>query len=66
MKFAAWRESTPPGFLFAAKGSRFITHMKKLSNPEASIEKYFDRVRMLGRNWSSHMNAVLSVLPADW
>lgn len=44
-----WRETTPKGFIFAAKGSRFITHMKKLKDPEPAIEKYFDRVERLGR-----------------
>lgn len=43
-----WRESTPKGFTFAAKGSRFITHMKKLSDPELAIERYFERVDRLG------------------
>ena len=28
--FRRWYDETPPGFLFAVKGSRFITHMKKL------------------------------------
>src|SRR5689334_1084711 len=44
-----WRESTPRGFCFAAKGSRFITHMKKLKDPETAIERYFERVERLGK-----------------
>src|SRR6185437_13459461 len=28
-----WRDSTPENFLLAAKGSRFLTHMKKLKDP---------------------------------
>src|SRR5579864_2751739 len=32
--FAAWREATPAGFLFAVKASRFLTHNKKLKEPE--------------------------------
>ena len=28
--YAAWYAATPPGFLFAVKGNRFITHMLKL------------------------------------
>ena len=28
--FASWYEQTPENFLFAIKGPRFITHMKKL------------------------------------
>jgi uncharacterized protein YecE (DUF72 family) len=44
-----WRDSTPKTFLFAAKGSRFITHMKKLSDPETAIGRYFERVDRLGK-----------------
>jgi uncharacterized protein YecE (DUF72 family) len=44
-----WRESAPEGFLFAAKGSRFITHMKKLKDPDQAIARYFDRVDRLGK-----------------
>jgi uncharacterized protein YecE (DUF72 family) len=28
--YATWHAATPPGFVFAVKGSRFITHMKRL------------------------------------
>jgi len=30
--FAAWAAATPPGFRFALKGPRFITHMKRLKD----------------------------------
>lgn len=43
-----WRESTPAGFVFACKGSRFLTHMKKLTDPGPGIERYFERIRRLG------------------
>ncbi len=36
-----WRESTPPDFVFAAKGSRYITHMKKLTDPAPALERFF-------------------------
>ena len=32
--FDAWRDSTPRDFLFAVKGSRFITHMIKLKDAQ--------------------------------
>ena len=32
-----WRQNVPPGFIFAVKGSRYITHMKKLLDPEKSL-----------------------------
>ncbi|MGZ3447501.1 MAG: DUF72 domain-containing protein [Myxococcaceae bacterium] len=38
---ARWRETTPPGFVFAAKGSRYITHMKKLKDPAEALTRFF-------------------------
>ena len=38
---ARWRDATPPGFVFTAKGSRYITHMKKLKDPAAALERFF-------------------------
>jgi uncharacterized protein YecE (DUF72 family) len=40
--FAGWRDATPPGFVFAVKGSRFITHMKKLRGVEEALQRFFD------------------------
>jgi uncharacterized protein YecE (DUF72 family) len=45
---ANWRDSTPPGFLFAVKGSRFLTHMKKLKDTELGLERFFSRAELLG------------------
>jgi uncharacterized protein YecE (DUF72 family) len=39
--FAGWREQTPEGFVFAIKGGRFITHMKKLNNVETPLANFF-------------------------
>lgn len=39
--FAAWREATPSGFVFAVKGSRFITHMKQLREPRVALANFF-------------------------
>lgn len=39
--FAEWYAATPPGFLFAVKGSRFITHMKQLNDVEAALSNFF-------------------------
>ena len=44
-----WRQTAPPGFLFSVKASRFITHMKRLLDPEGSVEKFFSRVELLGK-----------------
>jgi uncharacterized protein YecE (DUF72 family) len=42
-----WREQTPQGFLFACKGSRYLTHMKRLKDPGTGVARYFERVRAL-------------------
>ncbi|HEX4332476.1 MAG TPA: DUF72 domain-containing protein [Usitatibacter sp.] len=38
--FEAWRRDTPDGFVFAVKGSRFITHMKKLRDIEVPLANF--------------------------
>jgi len=39
--YAAWRGQTPDDFVFAVKGGRFITHMKKLRDVEAPLANFF-------------------------
>lgn len=39
--FAAWAEQTPDNFVFAIKGSRFITHMRRLRNVEQPLANFF-------------------------
>jgi uncharacterized protein YecE (DUF72 family) len=39
--YATWREQTPDDFVFAVKGGRFITHMKKLAGVEAPLANFF-------------------------
>jgi len=39
--FRTWYEQTPPGFVFAVKGGRFITHMKKLRDVRAPLANFF-------------------------
>lgn len=57
-----WREATPKDFCFAAKGSRFLTHMKKLKDPETGIGRFFERVDMLGRK----LGPIVFQLPPSW
>jgi uncharacterized protein YecE (DUF72 family) len=46
--FAAWREQTPARFLLAIKASRYLTHLKRLREPEEPLARLFDRARELG------------------
>jgi uncharacterized protein YecE (DUF72 family) len=39
--FARWRADTPEGFVFAIKGSRYITHMLKLRQAETALANFF-------------------------
>lgn len=43
-----WRERVPRGFLFALKFSRYGSHMKRLKDPEASLEPFFELAERLG------------------
>ncbi len=38
--YASWYADTPPGFVFAVKGGRFITHMLKLRNVEQALANF--------------------------
>jgi uncharacterized protein YecE (DUF72 family) len=60
--FAAWARRAPARFLFAVKASRFLTHMKKLKDPEEPLDRFFTRARALG----SHLGPVLYQLPPRW
>jgi uncharacterized protein YecE (DUF72 family) len=46
--FRRWREETPPSFAFACKGSRYLTHMKRLKDAERGVGRFFERVEALG------------------
>jgi uncharacterized protein YecE (DUF72 family) len=39
-----WRDRVDDTFRYAVKGSRFITHMKKLANLDGALDKFFDRI----------------------
>jgi uncharacterized protein YecE (DUF72 family) len=39
--FASWAANTPEDFVFAVKGPRFITHMKKLNDCETPLANFF-------------------------
>ncbi len=39
--FQQWAAETPDSFLFALKGGRFITHMRKLLNAETAVANFF-------------------------
>ncbi len=60
--FRCWRDSTPPGFCFAVKGSRFITHMKKLKDPDNALHNLLPRAEEL----KDKLGPILFQLPPKW
>jgi uncharacterized protein YecE (DUF72 family) len=44
---ARWVEATPPGFIFAAKASRYLTHVRRLRDIGQGVERYYERVEPL-------------------
>jgi uncharacterized protein YecE (DUF72 family) len=46
--FEQWRERTPEEFCFAVKMSRYLTHIKRLKEPEEPIQRFFSRADALG------------------
>lgn len=43
-----WREAAPEGFLYAVKGSRFITHIRRLRPGPEPVDLFTSRARLLG------------------
>lgn len=46
--FRTWRERTPPDFVMAVKASRFLTHIKRLKDPEGPVRLLLDAAEGLG------------------
>ena len=44
---AHWLEQTPPDFVFALKASRYLTHIKRLTDLEPGIQRYYERIAPL-------------------
>jgi len=44
---ARWLEQTPEDFVFALKASRYMTHIKKLTDLPESMQRYYDRIEPL-------------------
>lgn len=59
--FAKWAERTPDDFVMAVKMSRYLTHIKRLSEPEEPVRRFSDSARALG----SKLGPVLIQLPPN-
>jgi uncharacterized protein YecE (DUF72 family) len=61
---ARWVEETPSDFVFAVKASRYLTHVKRLTDLGQGIQRYYDRLEPLAR--SPKLGPVLWQLPANF
>ena len=60
--FRAWAAAVPPGFVFAVKASRFLTHVKRLKEPGPPVALFLRRACGLG----PALGPVLVQLPASF
>jgi uncharacterized protein YecE (DUF72 family) len=45
--FEKWHKETPDDFVFSLKGSRYITHIKRIKEPEESLKIFFNNASKL-------------------
>ncbi len=57
--FAGWARRTPDDFVMAVKVSRYLTHIRRLREPEEPVKLFLDRTAQLGRK----LGPVLLQLP---
>lgn len=46
--FRGWRDAVPDGFVFAVKASRYLTHIRRLVDPEGPVDFLMERAGELG------------------
>jgi uncharacterized protein YecE (DUF72 family) len=60
--FERWREQSPADFVFAVKASRFLTHMKRLRDPDEPLERLLSHAKGLSRK----LGPILYQLPPQF
>jgi uncharacterized protein YecE (DUF72 family) len=61
---AAWVEATPDGFTFSFKVSRYLTHVKRLKEPETGVGRFFEPLEPLRE--AGRLGATLWQLPPNF
>jgi uncharacterized protein YecE (DUF72 family) len=61
---ANWAAETPPGFRFAIKASRYLTHIKRLTNLGQGVERFYERIEPLIE--AGKLGPVLWQLPGNF
>jgi uncharacterized protein YecE (DUF72 family) len=61
---AGWALQTPPQFLFTVKASRYLTHVKRLTDMESGVMRFYERIEPL--LVSRKLGPVLWQLPGNF
>jgi uncharacterized protein YecE (DUF72 family) len=61
-QFDAWRKRLPSAFVMAVKASRYLTHNRKLREPEEPLHRLWSRAARLG----DRLGPMLFQLPPRW
>ena len=61
---ARWVADTPPDFVFAAKASRYLTHIRRLHDVGQGVERYYERIQPLLE--SDKLGPIVWQLPANF
>jgi uncharacterized protein YecE (DUF72 family) len=61
---AGWAEQTPPGFVFAVKASRYLTHVKRLTDMKIGVARFYERIEPLIE--AGKLGPVLWQLPGNF
>jgi uncharacterized protein YecE (DUF72 family) len=59
--FGRWASQTPDRFIVAVKASRYLTHIRRLREPEQPVQRLVERARALG----SKLGPILLQLPPN-
>jgi uncharacterized protein YecE (DUF72 family) len=59
-----WARQSPPGFLFAVKASRYLTHIKRLTDMRAGVARFYERIEPLLE--AGKLGPVLWQLPGNF
>ncbi len=60
--FDRWQAQAPPGFIYALKANRYLTHVKRLKNAAEALERFLTRARRL----KDALGPILWQLPPKW
>ena len=61
---AAWAKQTPDGFTFTVKASRYLTHIKRLTDLDQGVARFYERIEPLIE--AGRLGPVLWQLPGNF